>query len=207
MAASSNTQKELESLLADESDPYQTDEDETFEPSFSDISSNDSYVNNDVLVNEGEQSTEHITPKRARRRKMNQDKWKKCEAKSKRTKVEESENTFTFSFKYTHNEALPPYKSQVLKNVTQLGRPKYSLCLVNEKLYQEPIQIPWAKWENLIQLLPFIPPVHHSYYEKLPLTKGKNAKANKKSTKTSDEPNEDNDIFDDDLVLQSDYDD
>ncbi|GLV44548.1 hypothetical protein CBL_12105 [Carabus blaptoides fortunei] len=211
------TEKELESLLADESDPYQTDEDETFEPSFSDISSNDYYVNNDVLVNEGEQSTEHITPKRARKRKINQDKCKKCVAKLQCTPIKTIMHKF-LEPGHTYIECDRDFGliEKKKKKIPQVFIPKHWTTIIQKSSRNFEVKrktLPrtntnsMGKMGKSDSIVAFIPPVHHSYYEKLPHTKGKNAKANKKSTKTSDEPNEDIDIFDDDLVLQSDYDD
>lgn len=36
-----------------------------------------------------------------------------------------------------------------------------------DRLYQEPLEIKEAKWKNLQELLPFIPPVYHEFYTSL----------------------------------------
>nr|CAH7727549.1 unnamed protein product [Callosobruchus chinensis] len=74
------------------------------------------------------------------------------------------ENNMSFCFKKTRNIDVPFEFSENLAT----RKPAYfnTNCL-NTDLYQSPKKIPYAKWENLITLLEFIPPVYHSFYNNL----------------------------------------
>ena len=50
-------------------------------------------------------------------------------------------------------------------------------------LYSKQKTIPYAKWENLQQLLDFVPPIRHKFYKNLPHTEGPQKKGKCKTTK------------------------
>nr|CAH7749031.1 unnamed protein product [Callosobruchus chinensis] len=116
----------------------------------------------------------------------------------------------SFCFKKTRNIDVPFKFSENLAT----RKPAYfnTNCL-NTDLYQSPKKIPYAKWENLITLLEFIPPVYHSFYNNLvheeKATKKKKTNS-KKVTKVlveeTVESNENEEFYEDNIV-ESDYED
>nr|CAH7767056.1 unnamed protein product [Callosobruchus chinensis] len=76
-------------------------------------------------------------------------------------------------------------------------------------LYQPPKKIPYAKWENLMTILEFIPPVYHSFYINLPheekATKKKTHKKARKVLGEVMESSENGAEYYEGNILESDY--
>lgn len=51
---------------------------------------------------------------------------------------------------------------------TRPGRPPKFEKIALAPLYQIARPISYEKYKDMLQLLPYVPPVHHSYFEKLP---------------------------------------
>lgn len=86
-------------------------------------------------------------------------------------------NTYQFYFKTNLQEESLFYKSE--KCTKTVGRPPNSIFL--EPLYREKLKVKYDKWENLQQLLDFIPPIYHDFYRNLPhVEKEKNIKKKEK---------------------------
>lgn len=54
-------------------------------------------------------------------------------------------------------------------------------------MYSAPLPITYEKWQNLVQLFPYIPPVHHDYYKNM----AHKQKTNKKKEKVAQKHKED----------------
>lgn len=83
-----------------------------------------------------------------------------------------------FSYHITRSVFLPPLISENC-SALKAGRPKLDLQNLNKCLYSAPLPITYEKWQNLVQLLPYIPPVYHDYYKNMahrPKTNKKKAK-------------------------------
>ncbi|CAG9834020.1 unnamed protein product [Diabrotica balteata] len=106
------------------------------------------------------------------------------------------------------NKDMGKWKNQQRKRARKVttSRPNLSVENLNQPLYRAVLEIPYAKWENLIQLLPFIPPVYHTFYQNMAHQpkKNKNSTKSKPTTETQTEENvqEENN----DLDIYSDYD-
>lgn len=87
------------------------------------------------------------------------------------------EEFLSFLFKSTRNPDFPFSQSEKCSALKK-GRPNFKITDLNKKLYAATLKISYDKWENLNQLLPFVPPIHHEYYTSLP---HENKTANKKS--------------------------
>ena len=70
-----------------------------------------------------------------------------------------------FRYWYSHN-ALEQWKVVDLKIRTQ-GRPPDMGQIVPKKLYTSPRSIKSAKKKDLLELLNFVPPIYHSFYQDL----------------------------------------
>lgn len=75
----------------------------------------------------------------------------------------EKSSPYTLFHKETLNEDLP-FTNTSLKKTT--GRPQTTVQLT--PLYEGPINIKTPKFKDLMELLPFISPVHHPFYRGLP---------------------------------------
>lgn len=129
--------------------------------------------------------------------------------------------SMSFSFKKTRNIE---FSFQISENLATRKRAIFNTDCLNTALYQSPKKIPYLKWENLMTVLEFIPPVYHTFYNNLPheekaTTKKKNkSKNNNKTTKvlaeveteteTIPELNENGEEYYEDInILESDYED
>lgn len=111
--------------------------------------------------------------------------------------------TFQFCFKNNLQDYYPFHKTEkCFKNV---GRPLHNLTL--EPLYQEKLKIKYEKWENLLKLLDFIPPIYHQFYKELPHEPKpqKNKKAMTTSTTDTSQTENGEDAQDNYMTLLSDY--
>ncbi|CAG9763453.1 unnamed protein product [Ceutorhynchus assimilis] len=133
-----------------------------------------------------------------------------------------NEDFFCFLFNQTRNPIFPSIHSQKC-SALPVGRPKLSIKKLLEKsLYSTTLKIKKAKWENLIQLLPYIPPIYHDFYQKMPheakvsnkKTKGKPSgskknetqnKAEKETQNETEEETQNETDQEDDVVLSDDY--
>jgi hypothetical protein len=61
-----------------------------------------------------------------------------------------------------------PFTVADLQKSRQVGRPPKNVELT--KLYNEPPKIKTPKYKNLLDLLQFIPPIHHKFYQELSQT-------------------------------------
>lgn len=73
----------------------------------------------------------------------------------------------SFLFKSTRNSDFPFSQTEKCSALKK-GRPNFKITDLNKKLYDTTLKISYDKWENLNQLLPFVPPIHHEYYSSLP---------------------------------------
>jgi hypothetical protein len=75
----------------------------------------------------------------------------------------EKDQPYKFFYKNTISEEMP-FTVVDLQKSRQVGRPtKLELT----KLYNEPPKIKTPKYKNLLDLLQFIPPIHHTFYREL----------------------------------------
>lgn len=121
----------------------------------------------------------------------------------------ERESPFILFYKNdVSDDVFYPFKEMNLANET--SRPWRSLQVELPLLYQQPPMIKYKKYKDLIDLLQFIPPVNHAFYQNLahenPPTTTKSRRQNKKQ--------EDAEVTDDEeeeiqsrSILESDYDD
>lgn len=108
----------------------------------------------------------------------------------------------TLYYKETVNERMSFFKVDLKKSS---GRPP---IIELPPLYTAPLKIKLAKYKNLIELLPFIPPVHHSFFKALPHhVKGKASKKQIKQPAREVENHEEDETENESDVLESDYDD
>lgn len=124
------------------------------------------------------------------------------------------EQFMSFSFKVTRNKDFPFYTSENCSRVKK-GRPSLKMAnLTGKLLYATQIKIAYVKWENLMTLLEFIPPVYHNFYTNLPHeTKNNKSKEILNNTKKLEQDREvkeegDRNLEDDDgsKMVESDYD-
>lgn len=94
-------------------------------------------------------------------------------------------------FKDTLNEGMP-FNSICLKK--NPGRPP---VVELQPLYNSPVKIKVKKYKNLLELLPFVPPIHHYFYKGLPY------QANDKTNSNNHNEREE-DGGEDDKILESD---
>lgn len=112
------------------------------------------------------------------------------------------DNTYSFKFKDTLSMDFPFLQAE--KCAKHKGRPSQNLTL--SPLYTEPIKIRYEKWENLHQLLDYIPPIYHNFYNNLPHSEGPQKKTKGRPPKLA--ASEDHEEFpqeDETLLLESDY--
>nr|CAH7761082.1 unnamed protein product [Callosobruchus chinensis] len=76
------------------------------------------------------------------------------------------DEAYLFKFKKTLPDEYPFTYSE--KCFNKKGRPALNVPV--PPLYSRPRTIKYAKWENLQQLLDFIPPIHHDFYKNRPHT-------------------------------------
>lgn len=116
-------------------------------------------------------------------------------------------------FKDTLSEEFP-FTTVDLKKCGRAGRPQRTpLILDLPPLYQGPLKIKLPKYKNLLELLPFIPPIHHDFYRELQHDETSN-RSTRNNLQAERNPQEDememppnHDEEDSELILQSDYDD
>lgn len=61
-----------------------------------------------------------------------------------------------------------PFSIVDLKKTKRVGRPAQIPSVIElPSLYQGPVKIKLPKYKNLLELLPFIPPIHHDFYRNL----------------------------------------
>lgn len=75
------------------------------------------------------------------------------------------EHPFKLFYKEVYNTDLPFEEIDFSKKGGLRGRPPTTILL--PPLYERPPKIKAAKYNNLMQLLPYIPPIHHAFYESL----------------------------------------
>lgn len=117
------------------------------------------------------------------------------------------ENFFSFLYCKVRTPFVPMSQSE---NCSKLKTGRPSLLLSKEvfkTLYPTPLKIPYIKWENITQLLPFIPPIHHDFYLTMP-HETKASKSSKKQNKTTVmvEVEENTEMDEDNESVVSDYD-
>lgn len=123
------------------------------------------------------------------------------------------EDFFSFSFKHSRHADWPFTQTQKCSTL-QKGRPNLKISALNKNLYGGSLPITDIKWNNLNELLPFVPPIYHEYYRTLPhanketIKKLKDPPKKSKQAETDDTVTPDGDIdFDTSRVeLESDYD-
>lgn len=116
---------------------------------------------------------------------------------------------FRFLFKNVRNEEHPFEMSENCSKL-KVGKPRFNLNKFSEVLYTSPIKISSLKYKNLMELLPFIPPVYHAYYKNMAHEndsgdKKKSVKGNKAEEETQAKEGEGEESFR--ILLESDYDD
>nr|CAI5837346.1 unnamed protein product [Callosobruchus analis] len=89
------------------------------------------------------------------------------------------DEAYSFKFKATLSDEYPFLYSE--KYFNKKGRPPMNVSL--PPLYPKPRTIKYAKWENLQQLLDFIPPIYHDFYKNLPHTEAPQKKLKGKPSK------------------------
>ncbi|KAK9687215.1 hypothetical protein QE152_g36601 [Popillia japonica] len=129
----------------------------------------------------------------------------------KYTKISEA---FSFEFKATLDEEFP--FSKCMCSTTSVGRPTSNLdTIFSTPLYNNPIKIKEAKWNNLQSLLEYIPPIYHDYYVNMAHESKKSKKGKAKNKQTSnisvcntpiDDEDSDMDAYEYDNIVDSDYD-
>lgn len=117
----------------------------------------------------------------------------------------EKDQPFTMKFKNTLSETVEFYEADwALKSKGRRAAQK--LCL----LYNEAPKIKLLKWQNLQELLQFVPPVYHTFYKNLAhedsnsQKQSKKEKATKKKTKAGAGSTEEKNDSDEDIVDESD---
>ncbi|XP_072402345.1 uncharacterized protein [Diabrotica undecimpunctata] len=120
----------------------------------------------------------------------------------------EKKDPFTMKFKYTLNEETEFITVNCMKKMR--GRPPQNISL--SQLNSSPMSLKYEKWKNLQDLLCFVPPIYHQFYNQLNHTAKKGKQGQKKKPMQPEErkekDNEDDDEVDDnDKILLSDYDD
>ncbi|KAL1509936.1 hypothetical protein ABEB36_004600 [Hypothenemus hampei] len=105
------------------------------------------------------------------------------------------ENFLSFLFYITRNQCDYAIQSQKCSALKADG-PNLSLGNLDKLLYTAPLKTQNLKWENLQQLLPYIPPIYHSFYQHMDHheSKKKHFKAKGKN-KTSNHKQEKDDNF------------
>ncbi|KAK5649801.1 hypothetical protein RI129_000830 [Pyrocoelia pectoralis] len=76
------------------------------------------------------------------------------------------ENFLSFLIHITTNPQFPAVSSENC-SCLKAGRPNWSIKNLKNPLYNGALKIPKAKWENLQQLLPFVPPIYHDFYQNM----------------------------------------
>lgn len=82
----------------------------------------------------------------------------------------EKEQPYKLFYKENYNQDFPFHIKDLIKKTekTTSGRPKLPpATVVLPNLHAKPPQIKLAKYQNLMQLLPFVPPIHHKFYKDL----------------------------------------
>lgn len=102
----------------------------------------------------------------------------------------EREQPYKLFYKENYNQDFPFYIKDLIKKTekTTSGRPKLlPATVVLPNLHANPPQIKLAKYQNLMQLLPFVPPIHHKFYKDLSYEGKTSRLQQKKANKTQDE--------------------
>nr|CAD7452379.1 unnamed protein product [Timema tahoe] len=111
---------------------------------------------------------------------------------------------FSLFYKETLNEEMLFERLDLKKSS---GRPP---IIEPTSLYETPLKIKLPKFRNLMELLPFIPPIHHNFYKSLPHeVEGRKRKPTgaQNTTRQGNMNEREEEIEDnDDDILQSDYD-
>nr|CAI5839316.1 unnamed protein product [Callosobruchus analis] len=89
------------------------------------------------------------------------------------------DEAYSFKFKATLSDEYPFLYSE--KCFNKKGRPPMNVSL--PPLYPKSRTIKYAKWENLQQLLDFIPPIYHDFYKNMPHTEAPQKKLKGKPSK------------------------
>jgi hypothetical protein len=76
----------------------------------------------------------------------------------------EKDQPHKFFYKNTINEEMP-FSVIDLRKSRQVGRPTKNVEIT--KPYNEPPNIKTPKYKNLLDLVQFIPPIHHTFYQEL----------------------------------------
>lgn len=78
----------------------------------------------------------------------------------------EHKQPYKLFYKQVYNVDLPFEEIDYSKKTVSRGRPRKEKINL-PVLYKVPPKIKMAKYNNLMQLLPFIPPIHHNFYKSL----------------------------------------
>lgn len=79
----------------------------------------------------------------------------------------ERDSPLSFKFKESLNEDLAFYEVNLSKS--SRGRPIQSLNIPQEPLYPQRRIVTDSKKQHMMDLLPYIPPIFHTFYKKLPI--------------------------------------
>ena len=103
----------------------------------------------------------------------------------------EKDQPYKMFYKEIYNQEFP-FDIMDLKQKTTYGRPKVQpATVVLPNLHINPPKIKLPKYQNLMQLLPFVPPVHHKFYKDLSYEGKMSRLQQKKDLNESQEENTD----------------